>query len=109
MMASKIEKRDLQAKAIKDLIGFIMSRDQSQNNLKFRLLAAIFNTVSESAHRCETFKYILKLADQCNRPNILLVHLMNIDEYVTSWNLNKDEEIEIFRTALHLINKADNK
>ena len=108
-MASKIEKKDLQIKAIRELIEFIMKRNQSHNNLKFKLLASIFNTVNESSLRCETFKHILRLADECKKPNILLVHLMNIDEYVSSWNLNKDEEIEIFRQALYLINKADHK
>jgi len=34
---------------------------------------------------------------------------MNIDEYLAAWNLNKDQELEIFRLALGLINKAHEK
>ena len=109
LIASKIEKKDQQNKTVTELIDYIMKRDQSHNNLKFRLLGSIYNTLSDSQQRSESFKNILKLADECNRPNILLVHLMNIDEYVSSWNLNKDQELEIFRIALHLINKANVK
>lgn len=109
LIASKIEKKDQQNKSVNDLISYVMKRDQSQTNLKFKLLSSIFNTLPDNQQRCEAFKNILKLADDNNKPNILLVHLMNIDEYVSAWGLSKDQEIEVFRSALHLINKANNK
>jgi hypothetical protein len=69
----------------------------------------LFNTFTESQQKYETFRNILKLAEELNRPHILLVHLTNIDQYIASWKITKDQEIELYKSALNLINKSDDK
>lgn len=106
---NKIKDNKERLETINDLNEYILTRDESLYNLKFKLLAAVFNTVNEGELKYATFKKILDLADKVNKPNVLLVHLTMIDQYVASWNLNKDQEIDLYRSALSLINKSDDK
>jgi hypothetical protein len=110
LLASKITDNAQQLKSVKELINSIVSKKLETSGIKFKLLVSLFNGFgNEKEIRYEIFSAILSLADELNKPNILLTHLNNIDEYVSDWNLPKDKQTKLLKLAAKLINKCDDK
>lgn len=109
LIVTKIDKKDGQLRGIKALNEYILSRAESQHSLKFRLFQAVFNTINGGELKFVVFSRILELAEAVKKPNIVLHHLTNLDEFVVSWSLNKEQEINLYRKALSLINMTDDK
>jgi hypothetical protein len=110
LLASKITDNAQQLKAVKELINAIVSKKLETSGIKFKLLVTLFNGFgNEKEIRYEIFYAILSLVDELNKPNILLTHLNNIDEYVTSWNVSKEKQTKLLKLAAKLINKCDDK
>ena len=107
---SKISDRDQQLSSVKELVNAVVKNKDISPASQFRLLTTLFNGLgNENLLRYEIFSSILALADELNKPTILLAHLKIIDEYVSLWNLNKEQEVKLLKLAARLISKCDNK
>jgi hypothetical protein len=55
------------------------------------------------------WKSLSKLADDTNKPSVLLVHLVNLHQYLAQWKVSLHEEVELYRNALNLLDKTQEK
>jgi len=51
----------------------------------------------------------VKLADETNRATVLLPHIVNLDQYVVNWKLNTKEQVELYKSAIQLMEKNQEK
>ncbi len=110
LLASKIEDSAQKLRSVNELVSTIISTTTESSSSKFKLLVILFNSFNDDGLiRYEIFYSILKLADELNKPSILLTHLNTIDEYISAWQLSKDQQIKLLSLALRLINKTDDK
>jgi len=110
LLSSKITDQAQQLKSIRELINVIVNTKPETSGLRFKLLVTLFNNFSNDKEiGYEIFYSILSLADELNKPSILLAHLNNIDEYISKWNLSKEKQTKLLKLASRLINKCDDK
>jgi len=109
-ICSKIEDAQEQTKIIQQVNDHVMKLQTPNYALKFRVLAALFSSFPENSHtRLTIFRYLLKLAEESKRPSVLLVHLVNLDQYLSQWNVNAKESFEIYKDVLKMLEKAQEK
>jgi hypothetical protein len=110
LLVNSIQDKTQQLNSIRELVQYVAQRPDVSVGLKFKLLVVLFNSFGNTDNlRFEVFSSLLSLADQNNRPNVLLTHLGNIDEYITQWNLSKENQVKLLKLAVKLINKCDDK
>jgi hypothetical protein len=110
LLCNKIQDKTQQLNSIRELVQYVAKKSDATVGLKFKLLAILFNSFgNEDNLRFEVFASLLTLADETNRPNVLLTHLSNIDEYITQWNLSKENQLKLLTLAVKLISKCDDK
>lgn len=109
-MVSKINDKAQQLKSVKEIVDAVIKRTDITPGTKFKLLVTLFNGLGDENHlRYEIFCSILALADAEKKPTVLLVHLQNIDQYISAWNLSKEQESRLLKLAARLMSKCDNK
>jgi hypothetical protein len=110
LLVSKIENKEHQHRAVKEIGEAVIKRKDVSAGPKFKLLTTLFNGFGDdNGLRYEIFYLILNLALEISKPSVVLTHLQNIDQYVSAWNLSKEQELHLLRLAVKLINKCDNK
>ena len=110
LLCNRIQDKTQQLNSIRELVQYVAQRPDVSVGLKFKLLGQLFNSFGNTDNlRFEVFSALLTLAEQNNRPNVLLTHLSNIDEFISQWNLSKENQLKLLKLAVKLINKCDDK
>jgi len=110
LLVNSIQDKTQQLNSIRELVQYVAQRPDVSVGLKFKLLVVLFNSFGNTDNlRFEVFSSLLSLADQTNRPNVLLTHLGTIDEYISQWNLSKENQLKLLKLAVKLISKCDDK
>jgi len=110
LLVNSIQDKTQQLNSIRELVQYVAQRPDVSVGLKFKLLVVLFNSFGNTDNlRFEVFSSLLSLADQTNRPNVLLTHLGTIDEYISQWNLSKENQLKLLQLAVKLISKCDDK
>jgi len=110
LICTKITPAEHQVKTVQELIGQVIDRQSVHFSLKFRILAALFNSFPEDSQaRLIIWKSLVKLADETNRATVLLPHIVNLDQYVVNWKLNTKEQVELYKSAIQLMEKNQEK
>jgi hypothetical protein len=110
MICTKISEEKEQHSAAQTIVNHIINSQTIHVSLKFKILATLFNTFpEESKLRVLIWKSLTKLAEDTNRPTVLLVHIINLHQYLAQWKLSLQEEVEVYRGALNLLDKTQEK
>ena len=109
-ITARISEQDEQSKIVQHISNYIANIPTQNYSLKFRVLAAFFACFPEnSPARLIIWRTLVKLADESNRPNVLLIYLINIDKFVAQWNVTPQEGVEIYTLAINLLEKNPEK
>jgi len=110
LICSKIVDNTEQQHTVQTIINQVIKSQNANVSLKFKILAALFNSFpEESRTRLQIWKTLTKLAEDANRPIVLLVHLVNLHQYLAQWKVSVQEEVELYRSALNLLDKTQEK
>ena len=109
-IAARISEQDEQSKIVQHITNYIANITTQNYSLKFRVLAAFFACFPEnSPSRLIIWKILVKLADESNRPSVLLIYLINIDKFLEQWNLTPKEGVQTYISAINLLGKNPEK